>query len=412
MPSLGAALDKLASECEQIDFYSSQNIRPAGPFATAYLYLQPPGSRAPKRTVLNLIRDSNDSERKPYRFIGEETQAGSSSRAGELGITGGTGQRRVELREGHQLTPLKALRKTRGTGAEVDHALSAAEQIVDALVDSYRPMSRAKAHIHSLVDTHRRHAARTAELQALIAEASKPAPKAEAKPAPAEKATTPPPPLGIDEAIAAEEEALRALEANLKALRSQQKELRSSGPTPARGGLYGQGQQLQAPRTPREMPVVTNSLVNMTTPHRASGPPPGSKFSPLHLLGTPRAASSLRPSVLGADESRTIFARPPTFTPAGAGRLHASPFVATPNVNDSLVATPRPAAPVAATPVPVQTLPVVTPAPPTPLPVLTPAAAVPAPSPAPAPGVRRVEGVEVDLPFIGPSIVRPTHDPY
>ena len=59
--SLTDALDRLAHESDQLKYHASQNTDQAGPFTSAYLYLEP-GSN-----VLSLIRDAAPKEKRPFK---------------------------------------------------------------------------------------------------------------------------------------------------------------------------------------------------------------------------------------------------------------------------------------------------------------------------------------------------------
>ncbi|WWD19191.1 hypothetical protein CI109_103649 [Kwoniella shandongensis] len=324
MPSLADSLDALRQQSEQIAYLSTLNSAPPGPFVQAYLHL-PSHPSLPKGNVLQLIRDAQDSERRLFKFVGEsDTAAGSGA---------GGGNKRVEKREGGVVTPLKELRKGRSTAGVGGGGKDETEVMLRTamkLVDDYRPMPRARAHVTNLLDTHHRQAERLAELEQLIAEATKPTPARPSAPTSAPTTSdntsqTPKPKLTPEEAIKAEEAALRAIEARLAPLRrnetSSQASQSGSAVSPSRQSPSRSNPNDQAfpsssastipdnMRTPaREMPHVTNSLVNGTTPRRID------RFSPLRFLGTPRApvgASGLRNATgTGPEEGRrTIFGR-------------------------------------------------------------------------------------------------------
>ncbi|KAK8854665.1 hypothetical protein IAR55_003404 [Kwoniella newhampshirensis] len=334
MPSLADSLDSLRQQSEQIAYLSTLNSAPPGPFVQAYLHL-PSHPSLPRGNVLQLIRDAQDAERRLFKFVGESDSAAGSGAGG--------GNKRVEKREGGVVTPLKELKKGRGAGAgtgtggrdETETMLRTAMK----LVDDYRPMPRARAHVTNLLDTHHRQAERLAELERLIAEANKPSSARTSEPGrgPTSSDTTSQSPqakLAPEEAIKAEEAALRAIEARLAPLRrsafaSQASQSNSSPRGPQSPPIAGSSSpsgtfapsSVSRPtpkynsnvpdnmRTPaREMPHVTNSLVNGTTPRRID------RFSPLKFLGTPRApigSSGLRNTAAsGADGGRrTIFGR-------------------------------------------------------------------------------------------------------
>ncbi|ORY35644.1 hypothetical protein BCR39DRAFT_511282 [Naematelia encephala] len=324
MPSLAESLSTLAQQSEQIAYLSSLNAQPAGPFVQSYLHL-PSGPGAKPTTVLNQIRDAAESEVRLFKFIGEVD-----------GSAGAAGGKVVEKREGVVVTPLRELKKRGkggGNGEEIEVMLKTALR----LVDDYRPMPRARAHVQSLLETHQKQLDKIAELERQIAEATSPNAPSTSVPTPSKSnltnssAAAPLSKLPADEAIKAEEEAIRALEASILPLRrkatpatsvSPTKELNSdtsmstppSSPPAAPSTLQRvHTYSAEAMQTPgRPMPNVTNSLVNGTTPHR-TGPATINRFSPLRLLGTPRAPvgpSGLGTSRLGEDtEHRTIFAQ-------------------------------------------------------------------------------------------------------
>ncbi|OWT38149.1 hypothetical protein C362_04015 [Cryptococcus neoformans Bt1] len=320
MPSLAESLDALAHHSEQIAYLSTLNAAPPGPFTAAYLHLPPPHlSHLGKGNVLELIRDASDAERRLFKFVGENNLPG---------VVGGGGNKRVEKREGGVVTPLKEL-KRRGGGSggggtekdEVEVMLRTALK----LVDDYRPMPRARAHVINLLDQHHQNLDRLAELEMLIAEANKPV-DVPASPSPqpeeSEEPRQEPVKLTPEEAIKAEEAALRALEAKIIPLRSvsqpsqDEQPLKPQDMVPPMGRNIPQSPPSQPqpqfepqptpsqaqsasaqPRTPgRSMPHVTNSLVNATPRHaieRLERTERIDRFSPLKLI-TPRAPGALR----------------------------------------------------------------------------------------------------------------------
>lgn len=194
------------------------------------------------------------------------------------------------------------------------------------LVDDYRPMPRARAHVINLLDQHHRNLDRLAELEMLIAEANRPVdiPASPShQPEEAEEPRQEPVKLTPEEAIKAEEAALRALEAKIIPLRrgsqpsQDEQPLKPQDMVPPVGKNIPQSppsSQLQSqfesqptpsqaqsapaqPRTPgRSMPHVTNSLVNATPRHaieRLERAERIDRFSPLKLI-TPRAPGTLR----------------------------------------------------------------------------------------------------------------------
>ncbi|WVR09487.1 hypothetical protein IAU60_006555 [Kwoniella sp. DSM 27419] len=346
MPSLSDALDDLQRHSEQLAYLSTLNSSPAGPFVQAHLHLHYHGAGS----VLHLIRDANDSERRLYKFVGEGQ---------------GGGNKRVEKREGGVVTPLKDLKKrpgnvTSGTGPGQRDETEIMLRTALKLVDDYRPMPRARAHIANLLDTHHSSVDRLAELERLIAEVNQsiantsPQPESVPEPTPAPAAEQPAdvdaPKLTPEEAIKAEEAALRALEASLiplrKAGRTSEPDPSFNSPprgsnrmasSPAQRTPFGRGQDQsqQTPfraesmhaRTPaREMPAITNSLVT-ATPRRVD------RFSPLKLIGTPRApigSSGLRNEAGGPIFGRRVpsgQARASVLQSSTSGRIAETPGV-------------------------------------------------------------------------------------
>lgn len=116
MPSLADSLAQLSQQSAQIQQQSTLNSRPAGPFVHAYLQL--PTSSTKAGTVLNLIRDAQDSEVRLFKYIGE--------------VEGG-GEKRVEKREGVVVTPLREMKAKKGKEGrdEVDVMLRTALKLVD-----------------------------------------------------------------------------------------------------------------------------------------------------------------------------------------------------------------------------------------------------------------------------------------
>ena len=93
MPSLADSVAQLAHQSAQIQHLSTLNQRPAGPFVQAYLHLPGPANHA--GTVLDLIRDAQEPEVRLFKYIGEAE---------------GSGEKRVEKREGIVVTPLREMR--------------------------------------------------------------------------------------------------------------------------------------------------------------------------------------------------------------------------------------------------------------------------------------------------------------
>jgi len=119
--------------------------------------------------------------------------------------------------------------------------------------------------------------------------------------------------LTPEDAIKAEEEALKALEAAVAPL-GQATDSSNQTPdthySPFRSPTSSPPPATMQTPAKNPMPHITNSLVNGATPRTIS------RFSPMRMLGTPRAPlgrpSGLRGSVKGGDhdeEKRTIFGR-------------------------------------------------------------------------------------------------------
>lgn len=107
MPSLADTLEQLSSHSQQITQLAQLNRRPTGPFTSAYLE---------SRIAPDLIRDSEEGERRLFKFIGETENA----------------TKKVEKREG-LVTPLKDLQrgKNKGSRNEVEVVLTAVAKLVD-----------------------------------------------------------------------------------------------------------------------------------------------------------------------------------------------------------------------------------------------------------------------------------------
>ncbi|ODO11025.1 hypothetical protein I350_01625 [Cryptococcus amylolentus CBS 6273] len=316
MPSLQDTLDTLAQHSAQIAYLSTLNTAPAGPFTSAYLYLPPPHlAHVPeeKGNVLHLIRDASDAERRLFKFVGE---GDALATAGEVKGRDG-GNKRVEKRDGGIVTPLKELKARAGSEKDETEVML---RTALKLVDDYRSMPRARAHVQNLLDSHHANLDRLAELEMLIEEASQPTAGAPSSPTPAQPeklgesvAGEPKEKLSAEDALKAEEAALRALESRLAPLRraARDKQTESQDSVPPQGRNIPQSppssssqaaessltssQMPSQPRTPgRTMPHVTNSLVNATPRHeRNDWPERIDRFSPLKLLTTPRAPRPL-----------------------------------------------------------------------------------------------------------------------
>ena len=106
MPSLSDTLAQLSVNSTHIHEYAKGNIKPSGPYATAYLHCL---------TVPDLIRDGTDPERRAFGFIGE----------------GNDNVKKAEKREG-PVTPLKDLAIVKGRGGEeIEIVLRTAARLVD-----------------------------------------------------------------------------------------------------------------------------------------------------------------------------------------------------------------------------------------------------------------------------------------
>ncbi|RXK42411.1 hypothetical protein M231_00401 [Tremella mesenterica] len=313
MPSLTDSLANLSIQSESISQLASLNSRPAGPYTQAYLYL--PDSLASGHGVTGLIRDAQEPEVRLFKFIGETD------------VTGAGGEKRVEKREG-VVTPLKRLKRDQGDRGDVEVILRTALK----LVDDYRPMPRARAHIANLLETHQKQQDRILQLESQIQHLNNPSikPSPPLKPkislSPSSKITPSSPnvKLSPDEAIKAEEESLKTLESSLQILRRQtiqntsphsskintvspQSTKKQISPRSEKKSTSPQISKMKSISTPAKTPLpnITNSLVNGTTPHRHLGTI--NRFSPLKLLGTPRAG--VGPSGLGVNEDKSIFGK-------------------------------------------------------------------------------------------------------
>lgn len=408
MPSLSDTLDKLAHESEQISRYASENDRPPGPFTAAFLYL--PTRDNPNPNILSLIRDSDESERRPFRDVNEEEylNVGPSAPGPRKSMAVGA----QANGRGHLLTPLPDLQRKRNTAGELEATLAAAEKVAESLADSSWRMSRAQDRVQTLLEQHRRQVARIAEVERLIAEVQAPTPVAEQPPSPtpAKKELPPRPVLSIDDAIKAEEEALKVLEGSIAPLRraaalrasAQRSPKASPGKSPFRGPRSPQAQTTPraAPRTPAAMPVITNSLVQGTPRDHH-----GSRFSPLHLLGTPGAPLPPGSALRNTGEPRSIFGPPrKTITPSRhIDNTLLTPAPIPPPTFSLALPSPEPAPAYIPDPTPVKAVPEPEPEP-------TPArprqeVKPSTPGPAPTSGPRMVEGVEVDLECVGKAVV-------
>ncbi|EIW68285.1 hypothetical protein TREMEDRAFT_63457 [Tremella mesenterica DSM 1558] len=313
MPSLTDSLANLSIQSESISQLASLNSRPAGPYTQAYLYL--PDSLAAGHGVTGLIRDAQEPEVRLFKFIGETD------------VTGAGGEKRVEKREGI-VTPLKRLKRDQGDRGDVEVILRTALK----LVDDYRPMPRARAHIANLLETHQKQQDRILQLESQIQHLNNPSikPSPPLKPkislSPSSKITPSSPNVKLtpDEAIKAEEESLKTLESSLQILRRQtiqntsphsskintvspQSTRKQISPRSEKKSTSPQMSKMKSISTPAKTPLpnITNSLVNGTTPHRHLGTI--NRFSPLKLLGTPRAG--VGPSGLGVNEDKSIFGK-------------------------------------------------------------------------------------------------------
>lgn len=362
MPDLLSALDKIAHETEQITHLSHANDRPPGRFTSAYLYIPTPGVRGTPN-LFSLVRDATEAEKRPFGRLLAPSGASDPSRS----------IRDVSKRQSdaptHGLTPLRNAQRARGTQHELEATLYAAEEVIEAMADSAHPMNRARKEVNDLIAQHEANEKRVAELERLLSEAMR-GPKAQSEPEKKEekeveekkeKAKSP------DEAIAAEEEALRALEESLAPLRRQAAEKAQAARSPRKsapsspsvdrtplarstGLRRSQGPSSpsasKSPSSPKVSPKASTSTSR--TPRRTPGAPaartplssrhpletprrvaePINRFSPLHLVATPRArlgSSTLRP---GPEPGSTIVARMrASITPAALRSAYRSGFL-------------------------------------------------------------------------------------
>lgn len=302
--SLTEALDRLAHESDQLAYHAGQNTAQAGPFTSAYLYLEPGSS------VLSLIRDAAPKEKRPFKILSAPSPALPHS---EVDKRPG-----VQLKTEAVLTPLKSLRSRRGQPGELDATLRAAEELLSAIADSYH-MAKYQAHVRALSQQHAEQRRELAALQAEIdAFASRPAKEPEPEPEKEE--------ISIDDAIRAEEAALRELERSIAPLRRASASPAKSPRSPMATRSPKSPKSPRSPTTPKKTPVkpLTTATPSRalqfpgTTPRRPAQTPRG-RFEPLHLFGTPRArtpqvAPALRESIRREETvGRSIFG-------PGAGR--------------------------------------------------------------------------------------------
>lgn len=286
--SLTDALDRLAHESDQLAYHASQNTAQAGPFTSAYLYLEP-GSN-----ILSLIRDAAPKEKRPFKILSAPNPPPNQPDWGEK-------RPGVQLKTESVLTPLKSLRARRGQPGELDATLRAADELLAAIADSYH-MAKYQAHVRALAQQHAEQQRELAALQAEIqAFANRPAVAPEPEPEREE--------IGVDDAIKAEEAALRELERSIAPLRRAAPPSPASprsprSPMTARAPRSPQVHSPAAPKTPAKTPAKTMAtpsrpLFPGTTPRRPAQTPRG-RFEPLSLFGTPRAktpAPALRESI-------------------------------------------------------------------------------------------------------------------
>lgn len=281
--SLTDALDRLAHESDQLAYHASQNTAQAGPFTTAYLYLEP-GSN-----VLSLIRDAAPKEKRPFMILSAPNPPPNQPDLGDK-------RPGVQLKTESVLTPLKSLRARRGQPGELDATLRAAEELLAAIADSYH-MAKYQAHVRALAQQHAEQQRELAALQAEIqAFANRPAVVPEPEPEREE--------VSVDDTIRAEEAALRELERSIAPLRR-------APPSPAsprsprspmtRAPRSPQPRSSVAPKTPAKTPAKVTATPNRTfqfpgtTPRRPAQTPRG-RFEPLSLFGTPRAKTPQVPA--------------------------------------------------------------------------------------------------------------------
>lgn len=274
--SLTDALDRLAHESDQLKYHASQNTDQAGPFTSAYLYLEP-GSN-----VLSLIRDAAPKEKRPFKILSAPNPP--PNQQADFGVDKRPG---VQLKTEAVLTPLKSLRARRGQPGELDATLRAADELLAAIADSYH-MAKYQAHVHALAQQHAEQQRELAAIQAEIeAFSSRPAKKPEPEPEREE--------LSVDDAIKAEEAALRELERSIAPLRRTAPASPASPRSPRSPMAARSPHSPASPKTPKSKtparPTTTPSRALHfpgTTPRRPSQTPKG-RFEPLHLFGTPRA---------------------------------------------------------------------------------------------------------------------------
>ncbi|WVN86329.1 uncharacterized protein L203_101492 [Cryptococcus depauperatus CBS 7841] len=312
MPSLQQALESLSEQSAQIAYLSSLNSRPPGLFTSAILYLPPSEAPyLPKGNVLHLVRDASESEKRLFKFVGESD--------------GPKGNKRVEKREGEIVTPMRYLRQR---GRECKDETDLLLRAVLKMNDDYFPRPRARALIQNLMDQHQKNQERIAELEHRIAEANQPFTKpSPPSPSPQEK-------IGQESEleaqrlipggmIKAEDVALRASKTRLAALKSVELSkpgnqiidpLEMAAPPPGRNIPFSPPFQPSQPLPPtptsnfvqpsqaktpaRQLPNVTNSLVNATPRHNIERLDRIDRFSPLKLI-TPRAGSGIGGGIFG-----------------------------------------------------------------------------------------------------------------
>lgn len=283
--SLTEALDRLAHESDQLAYHAGQNTAQAGPFTSAYLYLEP-GSN-----ILSLIRDAAPKEKRPFKILSapnpplnQQAEFGADKRPG------------VQLKTEAVLTPLKSLRARRGQPGELDATLRAADELLAAIADSYH-MAKYQAHVRALAQQHAEQQRELAALQAEIqAFSTRPAVQPEPEPEREE--------LSVDDAIKAEEAALRELERSIAPLRRAAPASPAGQKSPRSPMATRSPHSPRSPTTPKTpksktpaRPTTTPSRALQfpgTTPRRPSQTPRG-RFEPLHLFGTPRAKTPQAP---------------------------------------------------------------------------------------------------------------------
>lgn len=357
MPDLTSALDKLASESERIKAHARANARPAGPFTSAYLYL--PTTAGPSN-LFSLVRDATEAEKRPFGKLLPSHSNGSANLNPRRGVP----------KDARGLTPLRRVQRARGTPRELEATLYAAEEVIEAMADSAHSMARARKEVAESIARHESNVERLAELERALDRAMRnpkgasASPKTERRKEETRDEKGEEKKMSVEETIAAEEAALAALEASLAPIRREVAEKKAAtrsprsprksvansptSPLSTRSPLNARSPRSplasRSPRSPKveKSPLTTSksSLQNSTsrTPRR---PQPAisahrdlletpradtiSRFSPLHIVATPR--TRLGSSTLGPGS--TIVSRMrASITPAAPKSAYRSSFLA------------------------------------------------------------------------------------